>query len=123
MITHPKFACIQVTDQDRSVAFLTEKLGFTVITDAPYDDAGNRWIEIQPPGSQTYLVVMQADDAAGKAGSMGDVWFQTDDLDATYKDLSAKGVEFTVAPQAAPWNPDERWAQFADPDGILYGLS
>lgn len=121
MITHPKFACINVSDQERTLAFLTEKLGFTVSIDAPYGGDGGRWIEVRPPGSATALVVMRADDL--EPGSMGSVWFQTDDLDATYEALSARGVEFTVAPQPAPWNPDERWAQFADPDGILYGLS
>lgn len=52
------------------------------------------------------------------------MWFDCDDLDATFADLKAKGVEFPVEPETVPWDPDSnsRWAQFADPDGNL-GLS
>ena len=40
MIKSIKFASIPVTDQDRALAFYTEKLGFTVFTDKPL--AGNQ---------------------------------------------------------------------------------
>jgi uncharacterized glyoxalase superfamily protein PhnB len=67
------------------------------------------------------------DVTAGPGGDdregMSNLWFQSDDIDATYADLSAKGVEFPVPPQQAPWDPSQRWGQFADPDGHLYGLS
>ena len=37
------FTSVAVDDQDRAMAFYTEKLGFTVDTDNPYDE-GWRWI-------------------------------------------------------------------------------
>ena len=83
-----------------------------------------RWIEVKAPKSDVYFVLYKAgEDQAGLVGTASHVWFQCDDLDATYRDLTAKGVEFPEPPQDAPWNPGTRWAQFADPDGNLYGLS
>jgi len=43
MIRGIKFASIPVTDQDRALAFYTEKLGFRVATDQPFSDE-QRWI-------------------------------------------------------------------------------
>jgi uncharacterized glyoxalase superfamily protein PhnB len=126
MITGIRFATIYVRDQDRALEFWTTKLGGKVQLDTPMGDdpKGPRWIEVKLPGD-TYLVVF--DVTAGPGGDdregMSNLWFQSDDIDATYADLSAKGVEFPVPPQQAPWDPSQRWGQFADPDGHLYGLS
>lgn len=77
-----------------------------------------------PPEGVTYLVLSLAGpEEKDRVGVFGSVWFDCDDLDATFADLSAKGVEFPVAPQVAEWDPATRWAQFADPDGNTYGLS
>lgn len=129
MITNPKFAVLHVADQQRALDFCTGTLGFEVQTDAPYGD-GARWIEVRPPGAQTYLVLAAADPELAeqirqRRGPMSTVWFDADDLDATFAELSAKGVRFPVQPQAAPWDPGgtTRWAQFADPEGNLYGVS
>jgi catechol 2,3-dioxygenase-like lactoylglutathione lyase family enzyme len=37
MIRGVKFVTIAVSDQDRALAFYTQKLGFRVVTDQPYD--------------------------------------------------------------------------------------
>jgi Glyoxalase/Bleomycin resistance protein/Dioxygenase superfamily len=37
MITHVKFVSIPTHDQDRSLAFYTEKVGFKLVTDQPFD--------------------------------------------------------------------------------------
>ncbi|WP_243788802.1 VOC family protein [Saccharopolyspora gloriosae] len=129
MITQPKFAVLYVADQDRALKFFSGTLGFEVLTDAPYGD-GDRWLEVRPPGARTYLVLAAEDPQLAeqirlRRGAMSTVWFDSDDLDATFADLSAKGVSFPVEPQAAPWDPggSTRWAQFADPEGNLYGIS
>jgi predicted enzyme related to lactoylglutathione lyase len=41
------------------------------------------------------------------------------DINATYRDLAAKGVEFTTPPKQEMWG---WWAQFKDPDGTEFGL-
>jgi uncharacterized glyoxalase superfamily protein PhnB len=129
MITNPRFAVLYVSDQQEALDFCTKTLAFEVTTDAPYGE-DERWIEVRPPGSQTSLVLSKADPEVQsvvreRLGPMSHVWFDCDDLDATFADLTAKGVEFPVEPQVAPWDPsgNTRWAQFADPDGNLYGVS
>ncbi len=125
MITNPRFTTIYVRDQQRSLDFFTGPIGFTVRADqsmGPGDDAP-RWIEVSPPEGPTFLVLYLAGpDEENRVGVFGSVWFDCDDLDATFADLSAKGVEFPVEPRAADWDPSARWAQFADPDGNTYGL-
>jgi uncharacterized glyoxalase superfamily protein PhnB len=126
MITGIRFATVYVRDQDRALEFWTSAVGGTVQLDTPMTDdpGGPRWIEVKLPGD-TYLVlfdVTQGFEGADQEET-SNLWFQSDDLDATYEDLAAKGVEFPVPPQVAPWDPAQRWAQFRDPDGHLCGLS
>lgn len=127
MITNMRFAVLHVQDQERARDFFTTTLGFDVQTDAPYGEDA-RWIEVRSPGAESYLVLAKADPEVHtvireRLGPMSNIWFDCDDLDSTFAELSAKGVSFPVEPQAAPWDPSGRWAQFADPDGNLYGLS
>lgn len=129
MLTRPRFVALYVNDQQQALEFFTDTLGFELLTDAPYGEDA-RWIEVRKPGAQTYLVLSKADPQVQsmireRLGTMSPVWFDCDDLDATYADLRAKGVQFTVEPQPAPWDPsgNSRWAQFADPEGTLFGLS
>ena len=129
MITNARFVVLYVRDQQKSLEFFTQRLGFEKLTDAPYGE-GSRWLEVRPPGAQTYLVISAIDPEAqsvirDRMGPMNPVWFNCDDLDKTYTDLKAQGVEFSVEPQIAPWDPsgNTRWAQFSDLDGNLFGLS
>ncbi|MQA27688.1 MAG: glyoxalase, partial [Micromonosporaceae bacterium] len=48
MITNPRFAVLYVDDQQRALEFWTEKVGCTVVTDAPYGE-NDRWIEVAFP--------------------------------------------------------------------------
>lgn len=71
-----------------------------------------------------YLVLSLPEEGFdGMIGTFSNVWFDCDDLDRTYEELSSEGIEFPVPPAEAPWDPSSRWAQFADPDGTTYGLS
>jgi catechol 2,3-dioxygenase-like lactoylglutathione lyase family enzyme len=54
MIKQIKFVSVPVADQDRALDFYTEKLGFTIITDQPFDDK-QRWIELRIPKADTRL--------------------------------------------------------------------
>lgn len=125
MIAGARFTTLYVRDQQQALDFWTKKVGFELLTDAPYDNEGTaRWIEVKAPKSDVYFVLHQASgEHEALVGKMSHVWFSCDDLDATYNDLTSKGVEFPEPPQDAPWNPGERWAQFNDPDGNLYGVS
>ncbi|NYH77008.1 putative glyoxalase superfamily protein PhnB [Actinopolyspora biskrensis] len=129
MITNPKFVVLYAENQQRVLDFCTETLGFEVQADAAYGES-SRWIEVRIPEATTYLVIAEGDpEVRGlvrrRLGEMSHVWFDCDDLDATFTSLAGRGVRFPVEPQPAPWDPSgqTRWAQFADPEGTLYGLT
>ena len=125
MITGTRFASLLCTDQDKALEFWSKKVGFDVQMDVPYEEGSTvRWIEVRPPNGTTYIVLSLPEEGQEQmVGKFSNVWFECDDLDATYEDLKTKGVEFPVPPSVADWDPNSRWAQFSDPDGNLYGLS
>lgn len=114
MLKFVKFTELPVVDQDRAVNFYTEKLGLQVAQDAPYKD-GWRWIELAVPGAETrILLTSQQGDAKSDTPRLV---FISDDVDATYRKLSAHGVVFTKEPSTAPWNSGQRFAQLRDSEG------
>ena len=60
MITHIKFVSIPTRDQDRALAFWTERVGCRLLTDQPFDDK-QRWIELRIGTSETRLVLFSGD--------------------------------------------------------------
>jgi catechol 2,3-dioxygenase-like lactoylglutathione lyase family enzyme len=118
MITHIKFVSVPTTNQDRALAFYTQKLGFKVVTDQPFD-AKQRWIELRLGSSDTHFVLFSA-DGGPKPGSPFNGALACDNVEKTYQELKAAGVEFTSAPQKQPWGT---FATFNDPDGNQFVLS
>src|ERR1700678_1858535 len=102
MIKLIKFLGIPVSDQDRALIFYTEKLGFTVRTDAPFDDK-QRWIELAIPGAQTGVTLFTPHGHEHMIGSFLNTSWAVDDIDKTYKELLAKGVEFDGPPEKQHW--------------------
>jgi catechol 2,3-dioxygenase-like lactoylglutathione lyase family enzyme len=121
MIKGIKFASVPVTDQDRALEFYTKKLGFRVLTDAPFDGT-QRWIELGIPRAETRVVLFTAEDHKKMIGSFMNFTFFTDDVEATAAELKARGVEFVQEPTKADWGT---MAIFKDPDGnkFLLGTS
>jgi predicted enzyme related to lactoylglutathione lyase len=118
MIKQLKFAGIPTRDQDRALAFWTEKVGFRVATDQPMGD--QRWIELTIPGAETRIVLFTPDGHEERIGTYFNGAFGCQDVDYTYRQLSEKGVEFEGPPQKQPWGT---FAKFKDPDGNLFVLS
>jgi predicted enzyme related to lactoylglutathione lyase len=118
MIKGIKFASVPVTDQDRALAFYTQKLGFTILTDQPFGE--QRWIELGIPGSQTGVVLFTPDEHKSHIGTFAHITFFTDDIDKTYQELLQRGVETDGPPQKMPWGT---FLKFKDPDGNAYVLS
>jgi predicted enzyme related to lactoylglutathione lyase len=56
----------------------------------------------------------------GRVGGFSNIMFDTDDIQATFQELKAKGVEFTEDPSKQDWG---WWAQFKDPDGNEFGVA
>ena len=116
MITQIKFASIPVSDQQRALDFYTEKLGFKVVTDQPYGES--RWIELRIGNAQTRVVLFPFPDR--QPGGFLNVFFQTDDVQKTYEELKARGVEFTQEPRTESWGTS---AMFQDSEGNAVVLS
>jgi predicted enzyme related to lactoylglutathione lyase len=119
MIKGIKFASIPVTDQDRSLEFYTKKLGFRVLTDAPFD-GNQRWIELTIPRAETNVVLFTPEEHKKMIGAFMMFTFHTDDIDGTVKELKEKGVQFVQDVQKADWGT---MAIFKDPDGNKFLLS
>lgn len=111
-----KFVSVPVSDQDRALAFWTEKVGLTVKTDAPMGP-GQRWIELEIPGEATGLVLFTPDGHEDRIGGFTPMGWGAADVQAEYERLSAAGVEFQQPPRTEPWGTS---AIFKDPDGNLF---
>lgn len=119
MIRGIKFVGIPVHNQDISLKFYTEKLGFKIITDQPHTEK-QRWIELMIPGADSGLSLFTPDGHEDRIGGFQSISFWCDDVFATAKILKSKGVEFAVDPKAEVWGT---MAIFKDPDGNQFVLS
>jgi catechol 2,3-dioxygenase-like lactoylglutathione lyase family enzyme len=119
MIRGIKFVSIPVKNQDASLKFFTEKLGFKVATDQPFSEK-QRWIELLIPGADTGLVLFTPDGHENRIGGFQPMSFWCDDVFATSKIMKSKGVEFKAEPKAESWGTS---AIFKDVDGNMFVLS
>ncbi|HEX5476162.1 MAG TPA: VOC family protein [Vicinamibacterales bacterium] len=118
MITHVKFVGIPTRNQDAALAFYTEKLGFKVATDQPM--GAQRWIELRLGSSDTGVVLFTPEGHEDRIGTFFNGSLATDNVERTYEELKARGVEFTAPPQKQPWGT---FAKFKDVDGNEFVLS
>jgi len=119
MIKQTKFLSIPVRDQNRALDFYTEKLGFTIITDQPFDEK-QRWIELRIPKAETRVVLFTAEGEEKRIGSMMPMSYACEDIDATSQELKKRGVEFDGPPEKQPWGT---YAMFKDSEGNRFVLS
>jgi catechol 2,3-dioxygenase-like lactoylglutathione lyase family enzyme len=119
MIRGLKFVSIPVRNQDASLKFFTEKLGFKVATDQFFTET-QRWIELLIPGAETGLALFTPDGHENRIGDFQPLSFWCDDVFATAKAMKAKGVEFEKEPKKENWGTS---AIFRDVDGNKFVLS
>jgi catechol 2,3-dioxygenase-like lactoylglutathione lyase family enzyme len=119
MIKAVKFVSVPVKDQDKALEFYTQKLGFKVLTDAPFDGK-QRWIELGIPRAETKLVLFTAPGQEKMIGGFMNITFTADDVFATAAEMKTKGVEFVQEPEKADWGTA---AIFKDVDGNQFVLS
>jgi predicted enzyme related to lactoylglutathione lyase len=114
-----KFVSIPVRDQDRALAFWTEKMGLQVATDQAMGP-GQRWIELRVPGGQTGLALFTPEGHESRVGTFTGISFESDDVEREYRELSARGVEFPKPPKKESWGTS---AIFQDAEGNSFVLS
>ena len=119
MLKGIKFVGIPVRDQDVALNFYTKALGLKVATDQPFNDK-QRWIELLIPGADTGVALFTPEGHEKRIGEFQSVSFWCDDVFATAKVLTSKGVAFTKEPKNEPWGSI---AIFQDPDGNQFALS
>jgi catechol 2,3-dioxygenase-like lactoylglutathione lyase family enzyme len=120
---------VWVHDQDEALAFYTEKLGLELREDVTVPELGNfRWLSVGVPGQKDVSITLMAvpgppvfdEDTRSKIqelmarGAAGGLFFATDDVQASYDELSKRGVEFQQEPTEQPYGID---AGFRDPSG------
>ena len=117
-----------VHDQDEALAFYTKKLGWEVRADVTMGEWNFRWLVVGPPGQDGIgLVLMpipgvpmldaESSDQLGQLvakGAGGTLFLETDDCQAAYDELSARGVAFNDPPTPQPYGID---TSFRDPSG------
>lgn len=99
-----------VEDQARAMAFYTEVLGFVVSKDVPM--GADRWLTLVAPGdaggTELLLEPMGIPEAktfqqALYAKGIPATSFASDDIQAEYERLSARGVKFKAPPLKMDW--------------------
>lgn len=115
MIRHLNTVTVYVSDQQKSLDFYVDKLGFEKRADRDMGPAG-RWIEVCPANAETGLVLARGDvfEKQDRVGSSADLVFATDDVDAAHKTLLARDVAVTQ-PDAQAWGTS---FVVTDPDGL-----
>lgn len=116
---------VYVHDQDAALAFYVGKLGFSLHTDVRNGDY--RWLTVQHPDQPSFQLGLFRpgppvhDAATAQAlremvakGAMPPLVLHVDDCRGAYKQLLAKGVEFTQEPVERYGSVD---AGFRDPSG------
>lgn len=116
-----------VGDQDEALAWYTEKLGFEKRADV---NAGDwRWITVHAPGQDLEISLIDpgvrpelVDEVRSlmAVGGLNGMIIQTDDCRAAYRELKARGVEFTSEPEEVFYGID---CGFRDPFGNLFRLT
>jgi uncharacterized glyoxalase superfamily protein PhnB len=134
-MTRISTAQLWVHDQDEALAFYTEKLGMEVRQDVTLAELGDfRWLTVAPPGQEDFAIVLMAipgqpvmdEETAEQVrtlmskGFAGTVFLTTDDVQADYEQLLARGVEFTETPEDRPYGID---CGFRDPSGNALRLT
>ena len=117
------FVIIFVRDQDRSLRFYVDKLGFRVVVDHRFEN-GQRWIEVAPADGNAHIgiTLLRPDDDPEKLiRPEARIWFITEDVNRKYEEWKARGVEFEFPPQVPSWGGIH--TRFKDPDGNCFGVA
>ena len=111
-ISQVRTVAIPVADQERSIAFYTDVLGFEKTVDAPFGP-GQRWVEVSPPGGGASIAIPPLGDA--QPGIDTGIRFETGDAEADHGALQAAGADVDAEILRYPGVPP--MFAFRDPDG------
>jgi lactoylglutathione lyase len=116
------YIMVNVSDMSRSVAFYRDILGLSLKFESP------GWSEFQTGATTLALHQIRARVAglgpapAEPVAGTCSIGFSVEDLDATHRELSARGAPFALAPTEQA-NEGIRLAVCADPDGLAISFA
>ena len=114
---------IFVRDQDRSLRFYIDQLGFRLIVDYNYGERG-RFILVAPPNGATLLALIAPKPDSPEhqfIGRSGQAVFVTEDVAAKFRIWRKGGVHFRHPPQVGTWGGT--FTTFEDLDGNSFILA
>jgi serine phosphatase RsbU (regulator of sigma subunit)/uncharacterized glyoxalase superfamily protein PhnB len=119
-----RLLCINVfvRDQDRSLRFYVDQLGFGLVVDDNYESAG-RWIAVAPPDGNTVLALItpkRKSEDYKLIGRSKHAVLVTEDVVAKFEEWSKRGVRFHHPPQTTLWGGI--FTRFDDLDGNSFTL-
>ena len=118
-----QFVQVFVRDQERSLRFFIDQIGFRLISDVRFA-SGMRWLHISPPDGTASLALMLAEPnnpGSRQPGQSSPVTFFTEDFDRKYKELCDRGVKISIPPQSPAWGGT--FCRFEDPDGNPFDMA
>jgi serine phosphatase RsbU (regulator of sigma subunit)/catechol 2,3-dioxygenase-like lactoylglutathione lyase family enzyme len=92
---------IFVRDQERSLRFYRDQLGFKLAFDARLQ-SGQRWVAVGPPDGTALLALIEPDPGSKEYKLIGratHIVFVTEDVLAKFHEWSARGVRFSHTPR------------------------
>jgi len=127
---------IFVRDQEQSLRFYVDQLGFDIAFDAELQ-SGVRWVAVAPPDGGALLALIAPSPESREYALIGrptGVVFVTEDVVAKYSEWRRRGVRFLYAPRlrrvkydrsaedsGSPWGGV--FTHFRDPDGNSFVLA
>lgn len=113
---------IFVKNQDRSLQFYVEKLGFKVVVDENYE-TGGRWVAVAPPDGNVVLALItpkRTSEEYKLIGRCRHAVLVSEDVLAKYEEWQKRGVRFHHPPQMTLWGGI--LTSFEDLDGNAFSL-
>jgi serine phosphatase RsbU (regulator of sigma subunit)/catechol 2,3-dioxygenase-like lactoylglutathione lyase family enzyme len=100
---HLRLHCVNVfvRDQDRSLRFFVDQLGFHVAYDARLQ-SGDRWVAVAPPDGSAILSLVAPNPSSPQYKLIGrstNAVFVTEDVAAKFQEWSKRGVRFQTPPR------------------------
>ncbi|HUN88050.1 MAG TPA: SpoIIE family protein phosphatase [Terriglobales bacterium] len=113
---------VYVRDQDKSLRFFLDQLGFRLIVDENYE-SGGRWVAVSPPDGHTVLALVtptRKSEEYRLIGKSRHTVFVTENVIAKFEEWQKRGVKFHHPPQATLWGGV--FTRFDDLDGNCFML-
>lgn len=114
---------IYVRDQDRSLRFYLDQLGFSLVYDTRLQ-SGERWVAVAPPDGTAILALVAPKPASREYKLIGratQVAFVTDDVIAKFHEWSKRGVKFGHVPRLKRIKYDRPAPSHSDAPSMLLG--